>query len=541
MKRIVHMAGIKGFAAMALLAGLFLPAVLRAGPGRNPVIWADVPDVAVIRVGGTYYMSSTTMHMSPGLPIMTSQNLVNWRVIGYAYDRLVENEAMNLENGQNTYGRGSWASCLRFHDGMYYVTTFSATSGRTHVYRTADIEKGDWKANSFEPSLHDHSLFFDDDGRVYMIYGVGDLRLVELEPNLSGIREGGFNDVVIPNASAVAGGDIMLKAEGSQMLKVDGKYYVMNITWPRGGMRTQIVHRADRITGPYEGRVVLQDRGIAQGCLIDAPDGRWFAMLFQDNGAVGRSPWLVPVRWEDGWPVLGQGGKAPDTLDIADNGGGRANITGSDEFNRKPGKALPLAWQWNHNPDSRFWSVGRRKGHLRLTAGRVDSTVLQARNMLTQRTFGPVCSGVTKIDVSNMKDGDCAGLIALQRIYGFAGVKMEGGKKRIVMVRVQTDPPDPARRGRPSDRIEEAGSVPLSQRTIYFKIECDFRDRTDKAFFYYSLDGKKWNRIGPALQMTYTLPHFMGYRFGLFHFATRSAGGTVDFDYFRLSDEIGLE
>jgi beta-xylosidase len=529
------------FAVRVLLPGLFLPAVLWAGPARNPLIWADVPDPAVIRVGDTYYMSSTTMHMSPGLPIMKSKNLVNWKIINYAYERLVENEAMNLENGKSAYGRGSWASCLRYHDGTYYVTTFSATSGRTHVFRTDDIEKGDWKANSFEPSLHDNSLFFDDDGRVYMLYGVGDLRLVELEPDLSGIKEGGFNDVVIPNASAVAGGEIMLQAEGSQLLKINDRYYVMNITWPRGGMRTQIIHRADRITGPYEGRVVLQDKGIAQGCLIDTPEGRWFAMLFQDNGAVGRSPWLVPVHWEDGWPVLGTGGKAPDTLDIADNSRGLANIVSSDEFNRKPGKALPLAWQWNHNPDPRFWSIGERKGHLRLTAGRVDSTVLEARNMLTQRTFGPVCSGVTKIDVANMKDGDCAGMIALQRIYGFAGVRMEDGKKRIVMVRVQTDPPDPARRGRPSDRIEEVESVPLSQTIVQFKIECDFRERTDQARFCYSLDGKTWNRIGPVLQMAYTLPHFMGYRFGLFNFATRSAGGTADFDYFRISDQIGGE
>ena len=104
------------------------------------------------------------MHMSPGLPIMKSKNLVDWNLIGYAYDRPVENDAMNLENGQSAYGRGSWASCLRYHDGTYYATTFSATSGRTHIYTTRDIERGDWKASSFSPSLHDHTLFFDDDG-----------------------------------------------------------------------------------------------------------------------------------------------------------------------------------------------------------------------------------------------------------------------------------------------------------------------------------------------------------------------------------------
>jgi hypothetical protein len=100
------------------------------------------------------------------------------------------------------------------------------------------------------------------------------------------------------------------------MIKVDGKYYLFNITWPRGDMRTQIVHRADTITGPYEGRVVLRDRGVAQGSIIDTPDGKWYAYLFQDHGAVGRVPFIVPMRWEDGWPVLGVDGKVPMTLEI---------------------------------------------------------------------------------------------------------------------------------------------------------------------------------------------------------------------------------
>ena len=524
----------------ALMSGSAFPAAA-AEPARNPVIWADVPDVAVIRVGDTYYMSSTTMHMSPGLPIMKSKNLVNWEMLNYAYDQLVENDAMNLENGRNCYGRGSWASCLRFHNGTYYATTFSSTSGRTHIYTTQDIEKGDWKATSFAPSLHDHSLFFDDDGRVYMIYAGGNLRLVELEPDLSGVKQGGFNEVVISNAHAVAGDNIGLHAEGSQMRKINGKYYVMNITWPRGGMRTQLIHRADKITDPYEGKVVLQDQGVAQGCLIDTPEGKWYAMLFQDNGSVGRSPWLVPVKWEDGWPVLGIDGKAPTTLEIKDNGQGMANIVTSDEFNRQPGEALPLAWQWNHNPDNSKWSIGQRPGHLRITTGRADEDVLSAKNMLTQRSFGPVSSATTKIDVTNMKDGDYAGMIALQRRYGFVGVKMEGDSRSIIMQTVKADQAwQRGRRNQPSPPVE-VERVPLPQSFVYLKIDCDFRKRTDKAYFVYSLDGKAWTRIGSVLQMAYTLPHFMGYRFGLFNFASKTAGGYVDFDYYRISDKISSE
>jgi beta-xylosidase len=326
-----------------------------------------------------------------------------------------------------------------------------------------------------------------------------------------------------------------LQAEGSQLRKINGKYYVMNITWPRGGMRTQIIHRADKITGPYEGKIILQDKGVAQGCLIDTPDGRWYALLFQDNGAVGRSPWLVPVKWEDGWPVLGVDGKAPGNLDIDGNAEGLGTIVASDEFNRKPGEPLPLAWQWNHNPDNRYWSIGERSSYLRLTTGRVDSGVLEARNTLTQRTFGPVCSASTKIEIGNMKDGDCAGLIALQQRYGFVGVKMEDGNKSIVMASVKSGQRD--RRNQPSQPAE-IETIPLTQSTVYLRIDCDFRERTDKAYFYYSLDGKTWQKIGSVLQMAYTLPHFMGYRFGLFNFATETASGFVDFDYYHVGDEL---
>jgi len=140
------------------------------------------------------------------------------------------------------------------------VSTFSATSGKTHIYITDNIEEGEWKEITFEPVLHDHTLFFNDDGKVYMIYGAGNIRIAELEPDLSGIKEGGLHEVLIPDASKVASERVGLPAEGSQMYKHNGYYYLFNITWPPRDMRTVIVHRAKEITGPYEGRVVLRDR-----------------------------------------------------------------------------------------------------------------------------------------------------------------------------------------------------------------------------------------------------------------------------------------
>ncbi|MCS3801562.1 glycoside hydrolase 43 family protein [Niastella sp. OAS944] len=500
----------------------------KSRPAHNPVIFADVPDMSIVRVGGTYYMSSTTMHMSPGVPIMRSQDLINWTLVNYAYDTLANVDELNLQNGKSTYGRGSWASCIRYYNGLFYVSTFAQTTGKTYIYTTKDPEKGHWKATSFKPAYHDHSLFFDDDGRIYMIYGGGKLKLIELNSDLSGIKPGTTEQVIIDNASAPSGNNIGLPAEGSQLFKINGSYYLFNITWPKGGMRTVVVHRASKISGPYEGRVALQDLGVAQGGLIDTPEGNWYAYLFRDFGAVGRIPYLVPVKWEDGWPVLGKNGKVPDTLDLPAGSGLIPGIVASDEFDRKKGeRVLPLVWQWNHNPDNKLWSVTKRKGYLRLTTGRIDTSFLLARNTLTQRTIGPVSTASVALDVSNMKEGDFAGLSLLQKNYGQVGVKIINGSKNIVMINAGGGIPI------------EAQSVPLTGEKVYLKATCDFTNRKDTAHFYYSYGGKSWTAIGSPLKMTYTLPHFMGYRFGLFNYATKKVGGSADFDFFHIEDQIG--
>jgi len=263
---------------------------------------------------------------------------------------------------------------------------------------------------------------------------------------------------------------------------------------------------------------------VAQGGLIDMPDGRWYAYLFRDFGAVGRIPYLVPVTWQDGWPVLGINGTVPDTLNLPACKSLIPGIVSSDEFNYTKGQpTLALPWQWNHNPNNRYWSLTQRKGYLRLTTGRVDTNFLFARNTLTQRTIGPVCTGEVLLDVSNMKDGDFAGLGLLQQNYGLAGVAVDSGAKAIVMVNASTGQPQLVQR------------IPLNQNTVYFKANCDFTDKKDVADFFYSLDGKRWIPLGTQLKMAYTLPHFMGYRFALFNYATKTAGGWVDFDYFHIA------
>ena len=240
---------------------------------------------------------------------------------------------------------------------------------------------------------------------------------------------------------------------------------------------------------------------------------------------MGRIPYLVPVKWVNDWPVLGKNGKVPKELNLPKNESLIPGIVNSDQFERKSGDAmLPLVWQFNHNPNNNLWSVSERPGYLRLKTGRIDTLFTQAKNTLTQRTIGPESSGTIKVDVANMRSGDFAGLAILQQKFGQIGVSFEGSKKYIFIRKNEGD-------GTFISKIE------LKQDVVYFKIRCDFKKRTDKAYFYYSLDGKNWQSIGGVLQMQYTLPHFMGYRFGLFNYATENVGGYVDFDYFKISDK----
>ena len=520
---------------LLLLCNLFCCILLPLSaqkPATNPVIYADAPDMSMLRVGDTYYMSSTTMHMSPGVPIMKSNDLVNWKLVNYAYDTLANIPTMNLDDGKNTYGRGSWASCLRYHEGVYYLSTFAQTTGKTYFYTTKNLEKGPWKCTEFSPAYHDHSFFFDEDGHIYMIYGNGKLFLAELKPDLSGVKPG-TERVLIENASAPAGDNIMLGAEGSQLFKVKGKYYLFNITWPRGGVRTVIVHRADKITGPYEGRVVFQDRGIAQGGLVDTPDGRWFAYLFEDCGAVGRIPYLVPVEWKDGWPVLGVDGRAPAKLELPDSRGLIPGIVASDDFNRKKGeRTLPLVWQWNHNPDNQAWSLTERKGWLRLRTGRKAGHIFEAANTVSQRMMGPECSGTIKMDVSHMADGDCAGLSAFNGDAVQLSVSCRGGRKvlRVEEASVRLSEKDKAIEGVDA-RV--TGETEIGDGVIYHRIDADFNVGQDLARMSYSTDGESWTRLGEDFKMKYDFTRlFMGSRYAIFNYATQGPGGYVDIDYF---------
>lgn len=522
------------------------------GNYSNPVIFADVPDIDFIRVDDAYYMVSTTMHLSPGCPIMKSYDLVNWEIVNYVYNTLDDANNLALRAGEHNYGKGQWAATIRYNNGTYYVGFLSYATGKTYIYYTKDIENGKWDRFEFNEGFHDMSLLFDDDGRIYLIYGGGQIWCVELEKDLSAIKPD-TKRRIIDDAGLVAG----CLAEGAHAYKIDDYYYIFIITWPPNGRRTQLCYRSKSLDGEWEMKVILDDDldfrncGVAQGGIIDSVDGDWYCLLFQDHGAVGRAPVLMPMVWEDGWPVVGVDGKAPKTYEIPYKGHEKKSIVTSDEFinsqivrsyhnfansleeageNDYNGSNLLLEWQWNHNPDNRLWSLTEREGYLRLRTGIFCNSITEARNTLTQRTFGPECSAYIKLDVTNMKNGDLAGFSAFAERYGYVGVKVEGDKKYIIMARYDDN-----------DNVEEEFEIEraeLNANEVYLRIDCDFVDSTDKAYFYYSLDGENWTKIGDRLQMNYYGLHFMGYRYAIFNYATKEMGGYVDVDFFRVDDKI---
>ena len=268
----------------------------------NPVINADVPDMDVIRVGDNYYMMSTTMHLMPGAPVMRSKDLVNWEIISYVFDKLTDTSNYDLING-TVYGRGQWATSLRYYQGKYYVL-FSPNDRpyRSYIY-TATDPAGKWELLTRTQHFHDSSLFFDDDGRVYVFSGTGSLK--ELKGDLSDVKPDGVDMKIFERDETETG-----LLEGSRVVKHNGRYYLLMISWPKDGNRRQVCYRADKITGPYEKKVILEDKFegfpyVGQGCIVDDEKGNWYGMIFQDRGGIGRVATLMPCRWIDGWPILG--------------------------------------------------------------------------------------------------------------------------------------------------------------------------------------------------------------------------------------------
>lgn len=479
------------------------------GNGRyiNPVLNADYSDPDIIRVGNKYYMVCSEFHYM-GMPILESDDMLNWKIITQVYDKL---DFPKYDTSER-YGGGSWAPALRYHNGKFWV--FFCTPDEGLFMSNATDAAGPWS-----PPVHvknvsgweDPCPFWDEDGQAYLgrsQLGAGPIFLHKMKAD---------GTELLDNGVKVYEGPV---AEGTKIHKKDGYYY---FSIPEGGVSTgwQTVLRAKNIYGPYDVKKVLEQgntdiNGPHQGSLVDTPEGEWWFYHFQSREPVGRVVHLQPVSWEKGWPLVG--------LDLDGNGIGEpvkewtipnTGHTGSvfapqasDDFD-----ATGRGWQWqiNHNPVNTHWSLAERPGYLRLKALKAGM-LRESKNMFTQKVMGYESEASVEMDCSQTTDGQRAGIFCIGNQFNAAGIERKNGQNYIY--------------------FEHDGNVTqIAQATvsiIYLKIALNAN--TNRHRFYYSFDNETFLPCGEAF--TIRSGDWKGIRIGLFSYNTESDTGIADFNWF---------
>ena len=507
------------------------------GTYSNPLFYEEFEDPDIIRVGEDYYLAGTTMHMNPAVQLMHSKDLVNWELAGYCMDRLDLGPAFRLEGG-NIYGRGIWAPCIRYHKGMFHV--FSNINGvGLQVFRSKSIY-GPWE-RSILPGRHDLSVLFDDDGKIYIISGGSSpYPIEELTPDLKAF---------VPGVRHQLAGRI---GEGHHLYKIKGKY--VDVSAIPGGTVDQMVAIADSIDGPWKIERMVQgeslgittvaplraqpnDRGLTlhQGGIVDTPSGEWWSVIMSDHGSAGRMVALVPITWDDGFPLIGLPGnlrKAPNTWVKPSTGYAQDPKPAFIHDDNFDGSRLNPHWQWNHVPDDSKWSITEKPGVLRLHSLPANN-FYSARNSLCQRPPGPESIMTVELDTSGLVAGDIAGLALLSSPYAWIGVVKTAEGTTLQMLDTTGGG---GRQGAPAAPANPPTMGPTNPPShLWLRVACNFD--TDETIFSWSGDGKQFTSLGKPFAMTFQLRTFQGVRPALFNFNTSGQpGGYADFDNYTVEE-----
>lgn len=409
---------------------------------ENPILYADYSDPDAIRVGDDYFMISSSFCNAPGLPLLHSKDLVNWKVVNYILDEIPE-----ARYDKPVHGCGVWAPAIRYHEGTFFVCFPMSEEG---IYMTTATDPyGKWsKPVNIRPGAGwiDPCPFWDEDGKAYLVAGVAKsrigynsvLHLVEMRPDGMGLI-GEEKRIFDGNNNG------QYTIEGPKMYKKNGYYYIFA---PAGGVKTgwQTVLRSKNVYGPYEFRVVMRQgssvvNGPHQGAWVDTVTGEDWFLHFQDVYGAGRIVHLQPMTWENDWPVIGikKPGcdygepvtqyRKPDVGQIA---GEICEPETSDDF--KSGR-LGLQWQWNANPKEGWYSFDE-KG-LKLNAVKTEAELPHGDipNLLLQKWPAPEFSCVTKLNLTNLQNGDCAGVISMGTSYGLLEIAKHEARLELKFVR----------------------------------------------------------------------------------------------------------
>ncbi|MFG1717267.1 RICIN domain-containing protein [Micromonospora chalcea] len=496
-----------------------------SGNFTNPAVWQDFADVDIIRVGDVYYMSASTMHYSPGAPVLRSWDLVNWEFAGHSVPRLEFGTKYDLSGSEQAYVDGIWASTLNYRpSNRTFYWAGCIDFAQTHIYTAAAVD-GAWSRLSTIPNCYyDAGMLIDDNDTMYVAYGNGTISVAQLSADgRSQVRA----QQVYQTPSSIG------TLEGARFYKRNGAYYIW-LTRPANGQ--YVLKSTNGPFGPYEQRQVLLNLpgpisggGVPhQGGLVQTQTGAWYYMAFTDAYPGGRMPTLAPITWtSDGWPQVqtvngAWGASYPNPLPTRPV----KPLTGTDTFS---GTTLGVQYEWNHNPDNSRWSVNNG---LRLQTATVTNDLYRARNTLTHRIQGPTSTGTIELDYSTMRDGDRAGLAMLRDSSAWIGVRRDNGATRVVMTNGLTM----GSNWNTTSTGTEIASAAVSGGRIWLRANADIRPGSGRqARFSYSTDGVNFVSLGNALTLNNAWQFFMGYRFGFFNYATQSLGGAVTVRQFALT------
>ena len=494
------------------------------GRYRNPILHADYSDPDAIRVGDRYYMVSSSFANAPGLPLLTSSDMINWELIGHAVPQLVP--AATFATPQ--HGKGVWAPSLRHHDGRFWIFYPDPDHG---VYVTTATDfRGSWSVPHLllpGKGIIDPAPLWDDDGKAWLIHAWAKSRA-------------GFNNVLTLRRMAPDGrslldreGQVVIDGnrlpgyrtlEGPKLYKRNGWYYVFA---PAGGVEHgwQSVFRARRIKGPYEDRIVMEQgatgiNGPHQGAWVTTAQGSDWFFHFQDRRAYGRVVHLQPLRWIDDWPLIGEQSAKPGVgqpvLEHAKPVPGdfarREPLVG-DEFD---GPAPGPQWQWAANPQPGWHALDARAGHLRLFA-QPEMPVRSLRSVLTQKFPGPVFGVTAQVELRAQRDGDQVGLGVMGLASDWFGVRRVDGQPRIVSVRCKQD-----------GACAETLGARLPGYAAMLRMHVTHGARVA---FSYSTDGTSFTMVGEPFDTA--MGRRVGAQVGLF--ATGAQGAWADVDYVRIT------
>lgn len=495
------------------------------GTYKNPILNADYSDPDVIRVGSDYYLITSTFHLSPGITVLHSKDLVNWKIIGHAITDLASFNSVYSADQMGEYSHGVWAPAIRYHNGKFWVFVCDPVFGL--FMTSASNPSGPWEPahQVFKGKNYDDCCpFWDDDGQLYLScanFDRGypndyDIKLFKLTPDGKSLQDTG----TILHSGKVA--------EATKMYKINGWYYILYCEDFADTHRAQMAMRSKNIYGPYEHKRLCQERGVqskvfgnnaAQGGLVQTQNGDWFFLHHWAvmSNPMGRTLAMAPVTWINEWPIIGN---------VESDGVGSMVLQGkkpingfpiqrpqtNDEFNSSK---LGLMWEWNHSPRNDKWSLNERKGYLRLHASVPvqNDGFFQAANTILQRTMGNEYGKIeTCINVQGMADGQSGGLCIVANNLGLLKI-VQKERERFIQTSI----------GQKITNYKLGISNNVWLKAI---------SENNRYQFYYSTDGKNFETVGEKFEVS-DWCNWRGVEIGLFCWNDKKADGYIDVNWFK--------